>query len=99
MVLPPPLGQGVQLADFRKINRRFLIKENDAAKLRQQFDVFYQLSGIAHSTTPPAYHTALATCLDDMAFKDRGTPIMGLFARLIEAVGGGICYHNECCQG
>ena len=28
-----------------------------------------------------------------------GTPIMGLFARLTEAVGGGVCYHNECCQG
>lgn len=24
---------------------------------------------------------------------------MGLFARLTEAVGGGVCYHNECCQG
>jgi hypothetical protein len=24
---------------------------------------------------------------------------MGLFARLTEAVGGGLCYHNDCCQG
>jgi hypothetical protein len=28
-----------------------------------------------------------------------GTAIMGLFARLTEAVGGGVCYHNECSQG
>jgi len=28
-----------------------------------------------------------------------GVAIIGLFARLTEAVGGGLCYHNECCQG
>jgi hypothetical protein len=28
-----------------------------------------------------------------------GVAIIGLFARLTDAVGGGLCYHNECCQG
>jgi len=28
-----------------------------------------------------------------------GIPIIGLFARLSDAVGGGLCYHPECCAG
>jgi len=55
MVLPPPAGQGLQIAEFARINRRFLM-ENDKQQLLQQFSKdrsnLYQVSGIAHWQTP-----------------------------------------------
>jgi hypothetical protein len=72
MVLPPPLGQGLQLAEFRKINRRFFIKDNDERKLKQQFAGFFQVSGIAHWQTPSVYETELKKVLDDRFFGRSG---------------------------
>ncbi len=143
MVLPPPLGQGLQLATFEKINRRFSMKRDNFHFAPN----YFQVSGIAHWMTPPDYEKALGDMLDDSFFgvpsrpvagaraalrisfslnfvvtyvcsgmlgllilfasagalparaPHPGTPIMGLFARLTEAVGGGVCYHNECSQG
>ena len=104
MVLPPPAGQGLQMAEFARFNRRFLM-DSDKEQLEKQFskDVsnLYQVSGIAHWRTPNEYRPVLGS--DDKEFVDgvdvAGVPIIGLFARLSDAVGGGLCYHPECCAG
>ncbi len=63
MILPPALGQGLPLEDFRKINRRFLM-DTDHIKA-PRFDNLYQMSGIAHWKTPKEYEPDLKSVLDD----------------------------------
>ena len=77
MVLPPLMGQGLQLAEFSKISRRFLM-DSEKRQLQQQFDKLYQVSGIAHWSTPTSasdqahnYSRILHSVPDDhIPFKD-----------------------------
>jgi hypothetical protein len=76
MVLPPPLGQGLQLATFEKINRRFSMKNF-------QFDPkYFQVSGIAHWMTPNDYEDALRDRLDDSFLGVPSRPVPGARAAL-----------------
>lgn len=75
MVLPPPLGHGLHLALFSKIDRRILMDINSADKMKKKFDNLYQVSGIAHWKTPSEYEKKLESMLDDpKPFRDGIVP-------------------------